>query len=254
MKLRVLGCYGGELFGYKSSSFLVNDSLLIDAGNVNVLTSVNEISGIRHLFLSHVHLDHIKALPFVAEQLAEEGKGLDVFGTEKTIEALRNHIFNGIIWPDLSRLPSPENPAIRYKILGKEETVTISGLSIKAVPVSHTVSSVGFVISDSEGAIVYSGDTSGTERIWGEANNTLDLKAIIVEVSYPNRLHKRAVLTKHLTPASLTDELKKINLKEMTLILVSHLKPPFVDEIKKEICELAIDNLILLEEGDIFEV
>ena len=85
MRLRVLGCYGGELLGYKSTALLIDDHLLIDAGNVSILTSADDLSRIRHLVLSHAHLDHIKALPFVAEQLAEGGTGLDVYGTDEVI-------------------------------------------------------------------------------------------------------------------------------------------------------------------------
>ncbi|MBI5038894.1 MAG: MBL fold metallo-hydrolase [Nitrospirae bacterium] len=132
MRLRVLGCYGAELLGYKSTAFLINDHLLIDAGNVNSLGGVDEISKIRHLVLSHIHLDHIKALPFIAELLAEGGRGIEVFGTEETIGFLKQHIFNGSVWPDLSRLPTSDNPAVRYSTMREGGTVVVGGLSVKA--------------------------------------------------------------------------------------------------------------------------
>ncbi len=254
MRLRVLGCYGAEALGYKSAAFLINDLLLVDAGNINSLSGADEISGIRHLILSHAHLDHIKGLPFLAEQLAEGGKGLEVFGTEETLSSLRQHIFNGSIWPDLSKLPTPQNPAIRYMKMLEGVPVAMSRLSVKAVPVNHTVPTVGFVISDDGSSILYSGDTWTTDRIWEEANNTVNLKGLMIEVSYPNRLKERAVITRHLTPLLLTEELRKIDLKNGMMIFIYHLKPPFVDEIKREICELKMDNLVLLEEGDVFEV
>ena len=254
MKLKVLGCYGAELLGYKSSAFLINDILLIDAGNINTLSGVDELSKIRHLVLSHVHLDHTKALPFLAQQLADGGKGLEVFGIEETIESLRSHIFNWSVWPDLSKLPTTQNPAVKYMTMRDGIPVAISGLTVKAIPVNHTVPSVGFLIGDDRSSILYSGDTGPTDRIWEEANKTANLKALMIEVSYPNRLRERAVTTKHLTPHLMTEELKKIDLKEGMLILIYHMKPPYVEEIKSEICELKIDNLILIEEGDIFEI
>ncbi|MBI5406803.1 MAG: 3',5'-cyclic-nucleotide phosphodiesterase [Nitrospirae bacterium] len=253
MRLRVLGCYGGELLGHQSTAFLINGHLLIDAGSVNSLGGVDEISKIRHVVLSHIHLDHIKALPFIAELLAEGGRGVEVFGTEETIGFLKQHIFNGSVWPDLSRLPTPENPAVRYSTMREGGTVIVNGLLVKAIPVNHTVPTTGFLISDSLASMLYSGDTGTTDRIWSEANNAQNLRALMVEVSYPNRLKDRAVITKHLTPHLLTEELKKAGLKRETWIGVYHLKPPFVDEIRKEICGLRMDNLILLEDGDTFE-
>ncbi len=254
MRLRVLGCYGAEALGYQSAAVLINDLMLIDAGNINSLHRADEISRIRHLVLSHSHLDHVKALPFIAEQLAEGGKGLEVFGTEETIESLRQHLFNGSVWPDLSKLPTPQNPAIRYRRIREGIPVAMSGLSVKAIPVNHTVPTVGFVISDDGSSMVYSGDTWTTDRIWEEANHTANLKVLMIEVSYPNRLRERAEVTRHLTPQLLAAELKKIDIKKEMMIFAYHLKPPFVDEIKKEICELKIDSLILLEEGDVFEI
>jgi len=254
MRLRVLGCYGAELFGHKSTAFLINDHLLIDAGNVNSLLGVDEISKIRHLVLSHIHLDHIKALPFIAELLAEGGRGIEVFSTEETIRFLKQHIFNGSVWPDLSRLPTPENPAIRYSVMREGGTVVVNGLSVKSIPVNHTVPTTGFLISDGLASILYSGDTGTTDRIWSEACNAQNLKALLVEVSYPNRLGDLAALTKHLTPHLLTEELKKAGLKRETWVGVYHLKPPFADEIRKEICGLRMDHLILLEDGDTFEI
>lgn len=252
MKLRVLGCYGAELLGYKSVSILINDLLLIDAGNISSLTMREELVRIRHLVLSHIHLDHTKALPFLAEQLSEDGKGLEVFGTEETIESLRRHMFNGAVWPDLSRLPAVQNPAVRYMRIREGIPVSVSGLSVKAIPVHHTVPAVGLLVSDDSSSLLYSGDTGPTEAIWKEANKTPNLKALMIEASYPDRLKERALISGHLTPHLLAGELDKIDFKQGMLVFVYHLKPPYVDEIKKEICELKIDNLVLLEEGDTY--
>jgi len=255
MKLRVLGCYGAEFLGYKSVAFLINDFLLIDAGNISSLEGVGEFSKIRHVAISHVHLDHIKALPFIAEQLMEEvDKGLEVFGTEESIGSLRRYIFNGSIWPDFSVLPTPQHPAIHYTVIREGSPVYTNGLTINAIPVDHTIPAVGFLIGDGRSSVLYSGDTGPTHKIWDAANNTQDLKALLIEVSYPNRLRERAMITKHLTPQLMVEELKKVDIKKGVLILAYHLKPPYVDEIRKEICEMKIDNLILLEDGDIFEI
>lgn len=253
MKIRVLGCYGGELLGRESSAFIINDVLFVDAGSTGSLT-IHELSKIRCLALSHAHLDHIKGLPFLAEQLAEGGEGIEVLGMEETLDALKKHIFNWSIWPDLSRLPAPENPALKYTRLVQGIPHTICGLTIRAIPVNHTVPSAGFIISDDNSSILYSGDTGPTEELWGEANKTPNLKALMIEVSYPSRLHERALLTRHLTPHLFREEMKKIHQREGMSIYIYHLKPLFVDEIRKELSDLKINNLVLLEDGDSFQI
>src|SRR3990170_2222701 len=128
------------------------------------------------------------------------------------------------------------------------------GLSIKAIPVNHTIPASGFLISDNGSTILYSGDTGPTEKLWIQANNTPGLKALMIEVSFPDRLKDLAAKTMHLTPSLMVEELKKVKLTEDVMILPYHFKPPFVDEIRKELSELKMNNLTIIKDGDIFEL
>ena len=255
MKLKVLGSYGSTFLNYRSVAFAINDVLLIDAGSTSSFSGIGEIAKIRYAVISHAHLDHIKAIPFMAEQLmAAVGTGLEILGTEETLRSLREHIFNGTIWPDLSKLPTPQTPAIKYTVLSEEETAHASGLSIKAISVNHTIPASGFLISDNGSTILYSGDTGPTEKLWIQANNATGLKALLIEVSFPDRLKELAAKTMHLTPSLMVEELKKVTLTEDVMILPYHFKPPYVDEIIKELSELKMNNLIIIKDGDIFEI
>lgn len=255
MKIKVLGSYGAAFLNYKSVSFLLNDVFLIDAGNISSFSGTGEFSGIRHAAISHAHLDHIKALPFIAEQLmAGVNAGLEILGTEETLRSIREHIFNGTIWPDLSVLPTPLSPAVRYTILREGETTYAGGLSIKAIPVDHVIPSTGFLISDGSSSILYTGDTGPTGKLWEEVNSGSGLKAVFIEVSFPDRLKDRAAMTMHLTPSLMVEELKKLKIKEDVMILPYHFKPPFVDEIRKELCDLKMEHLVIIEDGDVFEI
>lgn len=254
MKIKVLGSYGAAFLNYKSVSFLLNDVLLIDAGDISSFSGMEEFSRIRHAVISHAHLDHIKALPFIAEQLMTGSTGLEILGTEETLRSLREYIFNGTIWPDLSILPTPQSPAIRYTILREGEPAYAGGLSIKAIPVDHIIPSTGFLISDGSSSILYSGDTGPTGKLWEEVNSGSGLKAVFIEVSFPDRLKDRAAMTMHLTPSLMVEELKKLKIKEDVMILPYHFKPPFVDEIRKELCDLKMEHLVIIEDGDVFEI
>src|SRR3990172_1258693 len=113
MKLKVLGSYGSTFLNYRSVAFVINDVLLIDAGSTSSFSGIGEIAKIRHAAISHAHLDHIKSIPFMAEQLiAAVGTGLEILGTEETLRSLREHPVNGTIWPGPSQTPPPRSAPI----------------------------------------------------------------------------------------------------------------------------------------------
>lgn len=59
MKVRVLGCSGGINQGVATTSFLVDDDILIDAGTGVGDLSLEEMRRIKPVFISHSHLDHM---------------------------------------------------------------------------------------------------------------------------------------------------------------------------------------------------
>ena len=117
MKLRILGCSGGIGGEHlRTTSLLVDDDVLIDAGTGVGDLPIADLARIDHVFLTHTHLDHICCLPLMIDSVADfRSAPLMVYGTPAVLDILQKHVFNWLVWPDFARIPSPENPFIRYQ-------------------------------------------------------------------------------------------------------------------------------------------
>jgi cAMP phosphodiesterase len=252
MKLRVLGCYGTELLNYSATSFLVNETVLVDAGTIASVLTMEEQLKIRSVLISHSHLDHIKGLFFLADNLAEPfSTSVNIYSTAGILEILKAHYFNDLLSPDFTSIPDEKNPILKLNPIVPGETFEINGLKVKAFKANHVVESVGYKVQDAHGAILYSGDTGATPWIWREAREQKGLKAIFVETSFPNRLRDLAELSGHLTPSMLEDELKKIDSLDVP-IFIFHMKPQYLDVLTTEIEQLHHPNISILKQGDEF--
>jgi len=247
MQLRVLGCSGSEIPGRYPTAFLVNDDLLLDAGTIGAVLTPEEQRHIRHIFVTHSHLDHVCGIPFLADAivLADNPRKVSVCSIEPVLAALHEHIFNGIIWPDFTKVPTPDTAPILFRRIlpGVEEQ--FADYSVTAWPVQHSVAAVGYRIRSKEATILYTGDTGPTEQLWKVAG---DISALIVEVSFPNAMSGLALATGHLTAGMLAHELSKLP-NRPGRILISHLKPQYETVICQELEQLAIPGLQVLHEG-----
>ena len=248
MKVRVLGCAGGEQPGRRLTSFLLNDHVLLDAGAATGSLSLDEQEEIRAVLLSHSHLDHVAGLAFLGDNLAVKDRHAPILvrSIPEVLQVLREHFFNNLLWPDFTALPTLTHPVFQLSPLQEGVETPIEGLRVTAISVHHTLPAVGYLIRDNSGAILYSGDTGPTEKLWTVARNAGDLKAVIVETSFPNRLQTLATQSGHLTPGTLKAELAKLS--KSVSVFITHLKPPFIAEIQEEIAALG-RNLTLLEDG-----
>ncbi len=70
MKVRVLGCSGAIAKDCRTTSFLIDDNILIDAGTGVGDLTLEEMRQIDHVFLTHSHLDHIAALPLMLDAVS----------------------------------------------------------------------------------------------------------------------------------------------------------------------------------------
>jgi ribonuclease BN (tRNA processing enzyme) len=235
MKFRVLGCHGGEAPGFRATAFLIDDVFAVDAGGIVGALPITAQARLEAVALSHIHLDHMKDLAMVADNtFALRRSPLDVYGAETTVKHLKRHLFNDRLWPDFTRIPSPSRPTVRLHPIPLEKDVRIGRLTIRAIQVFHTVESVAFLVSDGDGTIAVSGDTGPTTRLWEVVNATDNLRAILVECSFPNALQEVADLSGHFTPQTLKIELEKIADHDVP-IFVYHLKPPFYGEVAREL-------------------
>ncbi|MBP2678344.1 MAG: beta-lactamase domain protein [Deltaproteobacteria bacterium] len=165
MIIKVLGAAGSEVPGHNCPAFLVDETFLLDAGTVALALNIREERTLRWILLSHAHLDHIKGIPFLLDNLVSRSTGntVTVLGGKDVLGDLKKNIFNDRIWPDFARIPSPGQPSLRYKILGTARPYEIDGYTITMEKVDHTVPAYGYIVEDpEETAIAYTGDRSPT--------------------------------------------------------------------------------------------
>ncbi len=256
MDIRILGCHGSDTLlqlatgphTCNTCSFLLNETLLLDAGTVASKLSLHEQRQIRHIILSHLHFDHIKGLPMLADNLSEQMDAPIVLaGLPEVLQGLRRHIFNTDVYPDFFRIPTPERPTFTSSYLKPGTAYSFSDVTITPVLVNHTVPTTGFIVQDRSSAFVYSGDTYSTDELWHEAKQIPHLKTAFIECSYPNSMMDLARISKHLTPALLMQELRKLDRDDIS-VYAYHLKPAYKDQILRELRELSIPGLTVLEE------
>ena len=248
MKLRVLGCFGGSVKGRYLSSYLLNDSIALDAGSLTHTLTLEEQIRVRHVIVTHSHLDHNCALAFFADNIygCIEAPAV-VYGTTHVLAALRRHMFNDILWPDFSRLPNDHRPTLRFQEIREEQPFTIDGLTFTPLAVNHITPTVGFLIEDKKSAIIYTSDTGPTDRVWEVANQRKQVKAIITEASFPNEEEERAEVSGHMTPELLKRDLLKF--KRRVRILVTHVKPSHRSRIARQLRSLGGGRIELVQQG-----
>jgi len=252
LRLRVLGCAGGELPRHRTTCFLVDGKLAIDAGALTQGLSLEEILEVDDIVLTHSHFDHVKDVPLVSDLLVgRRRRPLRVHASPDCAQALREHVFNGRLWPDFTRIPSASAPVIEIRTFDPERPFRAGRYRIAPVPVVHPVESVGFVVSDGKASFAVSGDTGPTDRFWARVNAEERLRALLVELSFPSALQPLADLSGHLTPRTLARELGKLERNGFPILLY-HLKPAHHAALRREVARLGLPGVRILREGDRF--
>jgi len=251
MELRVIGCHGGETPRHRTSAFVVDERLAIDAGSLTSGLDLKAQFRLNACIISHAHLDHIRDLATIADNRCQaDCEPLIVAASKETISALKKHFFNNLIWPDFSLIPNKAKPTIQYVELKPEKRVDVAGYQVRSVTVNHTIDSSGFIVEGKDATIAYSGDTGPTDRFWELLNQEKNLKALLMEVSFPNREQKLATVSGHHTPRTLLKDLKKyVNPQDLPTLLY-HIKPVFQGEVEQEIARLKGVNLTVTALND----
>ncbi len=254
MKLRILGASGAEFPGSRLPAFLIDDVLLLDAGTVGSVLTAKEQWKIRNILLTHAHLDHIKGLPFLADNIVitDKGHSVNIYSIPPVLRSLKQNIFNWKVWPDFTVIPDPENAVLKLQSIRARKSFKVGSYRITAYRVKHTVPAVGYLVEDEAGSsLLYTGDMGPTSKIWNAV--TPSVQCAIVEASFPNSMEYMAILTGHLTPKLLKEELK--HMKSLPKrILVTHPKPQHRSIIKRELRELGIKNIKVLSDDEEYEI
>jgi Cft2 family RNA processing exonuclease len=253
MKIKVLSCCTEE-FGHTLSSFLVDDRIFLDAGCLMHGGGRRRVKP-RKVFVTHGHLDHITAIPFLAEHIYSEEQryNVEVFGTAPVVKTIKASLLNGSIWPDFTVLPEAAHAILKLVQLKIGRPLRVDGYRITPYKVSHTVPAVGFLVECQEGRrLFYTGDTGPSDHTWSQIGKRR-IDCLITEVSFPNALEDVALLTGHLTPRLLAQELLKIA-QPPERIYVTGTKPRYLSVVRTEVRALKMRNLRLLEEGQTITV
>ncbi|MEZ6061582.1 MAG: 3',5'-cyclic-nucleotide phosphodiesterase [Planctomycetaceae bacterium] len=221
---------------------VVNDSIAVDAGTIGLLWPMKRQLQIRHVFLSHSHIDHVASLPLFLDNVYEPGPDCPtVYSCPATQECLRRDVFNDRLWPDFIRLSEEESPFLKLRTLQAEVPVELPGLTVTPVPLDHIVPTMGFLLQEPDCSVAIVFDTSPTQRVWEVLAAAPNLRAVFLEASFPNSHRWLAHKSGHLCPEQFQQELRK--LPPSVRVVACHLKPRFFDEIARELQALGRENL-----------
>lgn len=256
MQIRVLGCSGGIGAGLRTTSLLIDDDILIDCGSGAGDLTLDELGGIRHIFLTHGHLDHIAFIPFLVDSVFDTlvDNPITIHLQSATLNMLREHIFNWEIWPDFAKLPDELNPVIKYDVITPGQQITLKGRHIEVIPVTHTQPAVGYRVQAPGGrSIAFSGDTRKTDRFWEVLNNYPDLDVLIVECAYADHEEVVSQIAGHHRPSTLAEDLCKLH--HQPALYITHPKPGQEEQIMRELSALVKGREPkMLQRGQIFEL
>ena len=239
MNLRILGCSGGIAQNLRTSSYLIDEDILLDAGTGVGDLTMDEMRKLKHIFITHSHMDHIVSIPLLLDTLFSDliAEPLIIHARQETLDAIEQHIFNWSIWPDFSELPSKEVPVVSMSVMAPGDVIDINGRSIEMIDVNHSVPAAAYAVKAAETVLVYSGDTTTNDSLWDRLNAYPRVDFMIVECAFANHHIQLAKLAHHYCPSLLVDDLKK--LRHQPKIGISHLKPGEEDLIMQE-CRAAL--------------
>lgn len=233
--------------------FLIDDRVAVDAGSIAIALSNAQRGTVRDVIVTHPHMDHIASLPiFVDDLFAELDQPIHIHATEEVIDSLERDVFNGSVYPRFAQLENSKGRVMEYVPIRLGEEFSVAHLRVTAVRVNHIVPTVGLLVSDGKSTVAFSSDTAETDELWTLINRTPKLDAILIEASFPNAMHQLAAVSKHLTPASLSHELKKLTHNGMDILAV-HLKAAFREILLKELAALNIPKLRAMDPGHVYE-
>lgn len=255
MKITVLGCSGAEFPGHNPPGFLLDGEILFDAGSLTNILDGSSQQKIKTIFITHAHLDHIRGIPFLADNLLIKNKGykVTVISIPQVIRTIRDNLLNWHVWPDFTIIPHPGNGVLSFIAARDGRSIKLKGVTVTPYRVNHSVPAVGYLVEDRHGKrFFYSGDTGPTDSTWEKIGDR-QIHCLIIEVSFPNRMKETALMTGHLTSRLLKEELAKMR-RFPERIYITHTKPQYFTTIRAELRNLGIRNLRLLRDGEIIVI
>jgi ribonuclease BN (tRNA processing enzyme) len=256
MNIRFLGAHNCESATLKLVTLLIDDTLAIEAGGLTSSLSIEAQLQLEAVLLTHQHYDHVRDIPAMAMNALFYETDIRIFSIKAVYDALKTHWLNGTTYSKFLEKPQ-DNPRIKFTIIEPNKAVQIGGYDILAVPVSHSVPTVGYQVTSPDDKIVfYTGDTGpGLADSWQYVSPHL----LITEVTAPNRYEEFGRRMLHLTPNLLKEELiafQKLKGYLPPVVLV-HMNPRQEKEIETETALLAKElnaSITLAYEGMLLQL
>ncbi|AKJ26790.1 3',5'-cyclic-nucleotide phosphodiesterase [Caldimonas brevitalea] len=197
--------------------------MLVDAGTGVGDLTLDELAAVDHILLSHSHLDHIVSIPLLADSvMSRRRQPITVYALQQTIDALRAHVLNWVIWPDFTVLPTPEHPVLRFVPVDVGQRLEVGGKQVEVLPAQHTVPAVGYAVEGDNGWWVYTGDTGPNPALWPLlADRRIEM--LVIETAFADGELELARLSKHLAPTLLAEELRQVPAE--VPVYITHTKP-----------------------------
>jgi cAMP phosphodiesterase len=238
MNIQILGAHSNESKKTKCISFLVDDTIAVDAGAISSTLTIRKQKKLNAILLTHSHFDHIKDVPLFALNCFRMNKRIHIYALPSVISTIKKHFLNGQVYPELFALPV-EKPTVNFHRIFPSQVCRIEKYEITAITVKHHGKTVGYQIRDNDGkSFFYTSDTGpGLKNCW----NKISCQLLFIETSFPNRYEEYARETGHLTPKLLLTELKALQKirGELPQIVVVHNDPLMENQIKKELADVA---------------
>jgi cAMP phosphodiesterase len=233
--------------------FLIDGRVTVDAGSIGIALTDAQRGTVRDVIVTHPHMDHIASLPiFVDDLFAELEQPVRIHATSEVIELLKLDVFNDVVYPKFDQLSNQHGRVMEYVPFDVEKEFSVAHLKVIAIAVNHIVPTIGLIASDGKTTVAFSSDTAETQNFWDVVNRAAKLDALFIEASFPNSMQQLATASKHLTPSTLKNELTKLNHNGMDILAV-HLKPAYRETVARELSELGIEKLSVMETGRVYE-
>ena len=240
MKIKLLGAHNTESNNTRLISLLIDNCLVLDAGGLTSSLSFSEQEKIRAILLTHQHYDHIRDIPAVAMNIYLAESVINVYSILPVYNVVAQRLLDGLLYPNFLELPEG-NPTVKFTVVEPHQTVQIEGYSLMAVPVNHSVPTVGYQVTSSDGKVFfYTADTGpDLAECWKEVSPQL----LITEVTAPDKYEEFAREAGHLTPGLLKEEL--VTFRELKgylpQVVTVHMNQALEKDIEVEIAAAAED-------------